>query len=741
MIGEAILEGADVERPDGLATAQELAYWEAELNAAKKRTEEWHKKAAQLSAIYAAEKKQENSFNILYSNTETLLPALYSQPPRPQVRRRFLDADPVGKAAADVANRALTYLIDSPDTQYLSLDSALEYAVLGALVPGQGVTRFRYDPEFEELPEMEAMEGEDPAEEAAEDPSVEGVENPDNASPLEEPTGPLVYEAICAEDVTFDRILFGFAKKWKNVPWVAFYHPMSKADLEKNFGEVLANKIPLTVSEAQLPGADADGEKVPVGNPKYAVVWEIWAKEGKEVLFYAEGLPERVVQRLPDPLGLSGFFPCVEPLRFLLKANSLVPTPLYELYENQAKELNRVTQRIAKITEALKVRGFYDARIKDISELMGQQDNTLLPAQNLAALLDSGTLEKHIWMMPLDKLIQVLDRLYIQRNQIKEVIYEVTGISDILRGSSVASETATAQNIKNQWGTLRLKRMQRAVQKYVRDCLRLMTELLGEKFSPETFAAMTQLTFVRAKEKQQAQMLLQQMEQMQAQQAAAQPPGQPTPPGQPGQPPASPPPNPQMEQLKKTASSISWEEIIDVLRNDMQRSYRIDVETNSTIDADATEDKKNFTELLGGISQLFQSLGPAVGQGQLPVGALKAMLLTFTRKFQAGPEIEDQLMQMAEQMPQKPDPQADKAKLEMQMLTQEGEQKAKEGQMRMAELQQKHAVDMDKLAKQQELQNQNHAFKMKEMEFKLAELQMKMNTIALTPTPPAKAVQ
>ena len=47
--------------------------------------------------------------------------------------------------------------------------------------------------------------------------------------------------------------------------------------------------------------------------------------------------------------------------------------------------------------------------------------------------------------------------LYQQREQIKAVIYELTGLSDIARGASKASETLGAQQLKSQWGSIRLK--------------------------------------------------------------------------------------------------------------------------------------------------------------------------------------------------------------------------------------------------------------------------------------------
>jgi len=244
------------------------------------------------------------------------------------------------------------------------------------------------------------------------------------------------------------------------------------------------------------------------------------------------------------------------------------------------------------------------------------------------------TLEKAIWLMPLEKLVAVLQQLYVQRQQVKQVIYEITGISDILRGASVASETATAQNIKNQWGTLRLKKMQKQVARYVRDCLRIMGEIAMTKFSQQTLSQMTGLQFPTAQQKQQAQAMLQQL-QMQAQQ-----------PQVPGQPPAPPP------QILAAAQLPSWEEVMGLLANDLQRNYRIDIETNSTVDAEATEDKANMGEFLNAVAQFMNGVAPLVQQGTMPFDAAKSILLAVTRRYRFGPEVEDELKKMQPPQPQ-----------------------------------------------------------------------------------------
>jgi len=699
-IGKSLSGAVDTAKADPKVQA-----WLKELDAARKRVKEYRKDASRIVKLYEGGKAAESPFNILYSNTETLAPALYNNPPRPVVQRRFKDDDPLGKVASDVARRSLEFLIDNELGDYTPFDDLMSQAVLEALVPGSGVTWFKYDAAISEQPEPN-----NPTE-GQEDDTGEGEIEAEKGEIHAEPAEQVEYETVCGEAVPWDRFLHGYAKQWKDVPWVAREHFMTRDELVKNFGEEIGHRIPLNISgkahAEESDDGDDDSEKViDAEGVDLGHVFEIWDKETKMVRFLAPSYPAGFVKEVEDPLQLSGFFPMPRPLVLFPKISSLVPVPLYTMYEEQAKELNRITVRINKIVQALKVRGFYDSTLEGLDKVLAADDNVLIPAENVAAMQQGQTLEKAIWLMPLEKLVAVLQQLYVQRQQVKQVIYEITGISDILRGASVASETATAQNIKNQWGTLRLKKLQKQVARYVRDCLRIMGEIAMTKFSQQTLSQMTGLQFPTAQQKQQAQAMLQQL-QMQAQQQP-QVPGQP-----PAQPPAPPP------QILAAAQLPSWEEIMGLLTNDLQRNYRIDIETNSTVDAEATEDKQNMGEFLNAVAQFMNGVGPLVQQGTMPFDAAKSILLAVTRRYRFGPEVEDELKKM-----QPPQPQGNgadvKAKADLEAA--QAEQKVKmemlamDKQLKEAET----AAKLEELKRKGEFAAAQHAMKLQELRLKMA---------------------
>jgi hypothetical protein len=550
-----------------------------------------------------------------------------------------------------------------------------------ALVPGRGVTRFRYEAEI--VGKQDVL----PDGDLDNDESEEGGET---APESQEPAESVQSEYVCGEEVPWDRFRHGYAKKWKDVPWVSFEHDYTREELKADFPPEIVAQLPEITAGA---GEDEDSEFTEGDGPaserkgaKIVKVFEIWDKSSETVIFISPLVKDLVLKSVPDPLKLSGFFPCPRPLVFLDKMSSLVPVAPYSLYEEQAKELNRITTRINRLLSMLKVRGFYDGTLQGIEQVLKGEDGDLVPVENAAAMQQGQTLDKAIWLIPIDKIITVLQQLYTARPLIKSVIFEISGIADVMRGSSAASETLGAQKIKESWGTLRLKRAQKAVARYARDCLRIMAELGIRHFSQETLQGMTGLPYPTDGQKQQIQATLQQAVMYGDQQQAA--------------------------QLAQQAQQPSWGQVLALLGDDIQRSYRIDIETNSTVDAEATEDKENIAELLNAISQFLNGVGPLIQEGMMPFEIAKNMLLAIVRRFRFGPDLEDQLKQMQAPQP-KPDPKVEAAQMK-------GQQDAQKHQLDMQAMQAKMAFEQQKMQMELELEREKLAMERQSLQNKMA---------------------
>lgn len=652
---------------DNLRRSEGVKKWLEELADAEKRERDWRKKGLEVVQIFEQEgsddPKNLSDYNILYANTETLSPAVYNATPRPVVKRKVDRENPVAIASAQALKAVLVFLTDANDRDKATFDELQKSAVQEALVPGRGLARFAYEADVQ---------------------GPQGFEQ-------------VMDEYICGDQVPWNRVVYGYAKNWHNIPWMAYEHFMTRDECLKNFGEKTGKLIKLThTSDAN--DEDEKRGKVPAASEgvKFAHIWEIWDKRTRKVLFISEGYPE-LIKEIEDPLKLDGFFDCPRPIQFLHRISSLVPQTLYQMYESQAEELESATRRIKHLLAMMKVRGFYDGTVQGLDELLKSAEGTLIPAQNVAALQQGQSLEKSIWFMPLEQLIVVLQQLYAGRLQIINTIHQLTGIADIMRGATQASETLGAQEMKQAWGTMRLKRMQKEVQRFIRDCYRIQAELAAKHFGIDTLASISGMQLPRMAEKQQAQMELQAM---QAEVAAL-----------PQTPELQAAVQERMGPLQQTLSTPSWEEVVQFLRNDKIRNYVIDIETNSTIDIEATEDKQELAEMMNSMSQLLNGVFPMVKEGVLPFKAAKSLMLSVVGKFRLGDEVEETFRAMQE--PQaKPDPA--QMKVEAEMKRDEAkfaqEQKASE-----AELAQKERIAQMELALQE-----------KELMFKERELQMKM---------------
>ena len=115
--------------------------WKRELDGATKREKAWLKQADNLYKQYRAGEKRMNAFNMLYANTATLRPALYNGNTQPDVRRRFRDSDPLGKAVSETLDRALTYSIDCYDFDNCPKSDTLDALITDGMLEFHGLYR------------------------------------------------------------------------------------------------------------------------------------------------------------------------------------------------------------------------------------------------------------------------------------------------------------------------------------------------------------------------------------------------------------------------------------------------------------------------------------------------------------------------------------------------------------------------------------------------------------------------
>src|ERR1700730_6179681 len=83
-------------------------------------------------------------YQLLWSNIETMKSAVYAKPPQGTVSRTYRDADPVGRVACEVLERAINFSFDASN-----FDGVFKQVRDDFLLYARGVARIYYEPEYE----------------------------------------------------------------------------------------------------------------------------------------------------------------------------------------------------------------------------------------------------------------------------------------------------------------------------------------------------------------------------------------------------------------------------------------------------------------------------------------------------------------------------------------------------------------------------------------------------------------
>jgi hypothetical protein len=594
-------------------------YWHDQIEAAQKVFEKWEKRGHKIVKRYRDERDAVEMprvrYNILWSNIQVLFPALYGRQAKPEVSRRYMDQDPVGRLASTMLERVMEY----ETTQFGDFDQAMRGAVEDRLLPGRGTAWIRYEPVIvNEQPEVSegAVEVEEPGEAQIYNTQEEPTERIDAAH------SPIDY-------VYWTDFLHSPARTWDEVWWVSRAVYMTKDEGMERFGDVFKNV-----------GLDSSNTDMDAKNPmtakntydKKAKVFEIWNKRTGKVCWIAKGYPQALDER-DDPLELEEFFPCPRPLMATTTTGTMIPVPDYAEYEDQAQELDNLTQRIYLLTKACKAVGVFNAEFKELGRLFTEGvDNKLFPVTAWAAMSEKGGLKGAIDMMDTSTIIVTLRELYAAREQVKQAIYEIMGISDILRGASKAQETLGAQQLKANFGSLRMRSSQGDVARFASDIFKLKAQVICKFYPPELIVQMSGVMD--------------------------------TPDGQ----------NPQLLQAA-----------IQMLSNSTIRDFHIAVEADSLAQIDEQAEKQGAQEAIQAIGMFLREAIPMISQAPETLPMASEMLLFLVRRFRAGRGLEsaveramkalEQKAEMAKQQQPGPPPemlqlQADQQAEQMKMQAQ-----------------------------------------------------------------------
>ena len=643
---------------------------------------EWEGRADKIVKRYRDDQRSRNNpnakFNILWSNVQTITPAVFARLPRPDVSRRFRDNDPIGRVASMMLERALEYEIE----HYGDYASAMKQAVQDRLLGGRGTSWVRYEPHIVGEMADEAEGAPDDGYQITEDideAETEGGIYRENQERIE-------YECAPVDYVHWRDFGLTVARTWEEVTavWRKVY--MGRPALVERFGEELGGQIPLdTKPESSKTFAEKMGE-----GSHEAVIYEIWDKTSGEVIWLSKSMG-KILDTRADPLQLENFWPCPKPMFSTLTTDSLVPVPDFVLYQDQARQLDTLADRIDGFIQALKVRGVYDAAEPSLARLFSEgENNALLPVKNYAAFSEKGGLVGAINLVDIKPIAEGLNMAYQAMEQVKGQIYEIMGIADIQRGQTDPNETLGAQIIKSNNASGRLKTMQHDVVNFATALLQIKAQIICQHFTDDTIIKISG-----------AQQL-----------------------------------SPQDQALIPQA--------LQLLKNEPAKNFRIEVTSDSMIYQDEQQEKQDRVEFLQAVSSFMQSAIPVATTSPELTPLLMEMLKFGVTAFKAGKGMEglidetaDKFRQQAKQLEGQPKPPTpEQQKMQMQMQVEQAKiaaQQAKSQQDMQLE-QQKMQMQMELEKAKQEYQAQENQLKFQledqrnraqaEMDLKVAQMKM-----------------
>lgn len=612
----------------------------------------------------------DQEFDLLWSSLEILKPAVYCKPPMAVVAPRFNDRNKVASVASELLERCLNSTFERTDFDQTMLEVRDDL-----IIAARGSIRTTYETD------------------------ANGKQ-------------------VCNDHVDRNDFLHEPARKWSEVGWVAFAAYLDKKAFKKRFPKADAD-------QAQYNVQRDPNDHHRVDTVAKCKVWEVWHKADNRVYWVTEGVEDFLDEQKPF-LDLEGFFPCPRPAYGTKKRRTLIPVPDYVRYERHLEQINTLTFRIYNLLTWIKVKGLIPAggevaQAVETALANVEDDVLLIPVPGAALMSGSSGTAGFVQFLPLQEFAATVTELLNARRELINNFYELSGISDIMRGATEAEETLGAQQLKSQYGSVRVREKIDELQRIARDSARITAEIIAEKFDPETMLAMAQMTIptkaeLKAKVKELEAAAKKEMDalEQQAMQAAEQAKAS----GQEVDPQAAEQQFNQAQQqiigkyqaqLDQIAKEVPLEDVVDFLRDQKARGFAIEIETDSTIMTDEMAEKQARGEFLQAFTNASTAVTPLLAAGEAGAKLAGSLLKFSLAPFRAGRELDGLIDDFVDAAPA--------------ALAQQG---GGEAEQALAEANQQLAqAELQKAAAQTEKVQADAALKMQELQLRTAEAQEK----------------
>lgn len=698
-------------------------WWKSQLTDSAERRKKFIELAEESIRVYNAQKQVgmlndvERRLNVWWYCNQTLLPAYFSSTPRAEVNTRKRTGGIPYQLGSVILERNIQYAMDCHfDFHLVGLNAALQL-----LLTGQSVLWARYVPQFETVLQEIAL---------IKDPTgalIDGEGKPydGDTSNLQPGPGGIMLSSLEVEQKVDEKAILEVvqysdydcsdARNESEIEWQSRRAYLDRAQAEEKFGREVAKQLSYTSYPEVIKKDIARKDDKFEGK---AELYEVWCQATGKVYWMQKGGEKSVLEVSDPPTKFDKFYPC-SVIRQTADPDSVVPVSDYAHVKDQILEVERLTTRIHAVTQAIRTNQLYDATLGNQVEQLYTGDLKVIPVTNWPSYKQRGGLANGIESLNIEPYMNALNILQGARQTALQQLYETLKVSDLLRGTSEQYKSATANRLESQWSSLGLIVRQNMFAKFISDAVANLGTIIAEQFEPETILDVGDAD----------ELILPTI-------FTPQPPPPPPmpemgqegmPPGDTGMAPMMPPPPPDPQQQVEMVK----QEIIGILRDNKQRSYRIEIATDSMVAIDQAQQAQEGAQLIQSAGQFFDQMRGLVEQYPPLLDFSISLFQNMIKRFKGGKELDGiftkALQQIGEiavakeeaaKQPPPPDPVMQEVQGRLQIAQIESQARLQQAQMEAQDKAVKNQISMQEQQLKMQRDQLDAQLKVQDQQFK-----------------------
>lgn len=398
---------------------------------------------------------------------------------------------------------------------------------------------------------------------------------------------------------------------WSDVRELAFGYDYSETAYKKRFGaEALA--------EVKTFSRQQEGKKI----KRTIRVYEYWNLDYPGVKYFTDMASDFLTletnQDGKDPYGLKKTFPCPKPMLDNAPTDSFWPIPEWYQMNDLLLEIHNIATAIFVLSRAIRIRGLFDKNIPGLQSLVNEvstADWIGIPGLMQAMQQAGGNIANAIAYLPIEPMVESLNNMYQALQQRLTSYAQLTGTSDLLQGMAMEQQrdvTFGEQQMKAKFAMSQIEPWQEDMQRFTKDNYELLCEMALKNFTDETLSKYFNYETLDPDDKQR------------------------------------------------------YSPAVDLLKNDDEGRFRIELETDSTIAINQEYLQQNVTQMTTAVTQAIEATAQAIQSAPMLAPTLIKMTQNLVTSFQGGRELVDdvkrdldavvQKIQQQQANPQQPPP-------------------------------------------------------------------------------------